>query len=151
MKSTVSAKFPLLITVAHQSPARTTIENPMIEIHGKQFLICGDNVHTIGECVMGSTRVNFRLPEDLIEKADVAAEVSKKNRTEIVKEALQEYLADIEDDEAFKEAVVELYLDDQIGFDVLKEFIGRQDAESIRASKTILDQGEDLADDLAEL
>ena len=100
---------------------------------------------------MGRTRVNFRLPEDLIMKADVAAEVSTKNRTQIVKEALQEYLEDIEDDETFQEAVVELYLDDQIGFEVLKEFIGIQDAESVRASKAILEQGEDLADDLAEL
>jgi len=100
---------------------------------------------------MGNTRVNFRLPENLIEKADVAAEINKKNRTEIIKEALQSYLEDIEDDEKFKQAVVELYLDDQIGFDVLKEFIGRQDAESIKASKTILDRGEELADDLAEL
>lgn len=100
---------------------------------------------------MGSTRVNFRLPEELIQKADVAAEVSKKNRTEIVKEALQEYLTDVEDDETFKEAVVELYLNDQIGFDILKEFIGRQDAASIRTSKQILDQGEALADELAEL
>lgn len=100
---------------------------------------------------MGTKRVNFRLPEDLVEKADVAAEVSKKNRTQIVTEALEEYMAAIEDDETFKEAVVELYLDDNIGFDVLTEFIGRQDAESIRASKTILEQGDDLADDLADL
>ncbi|MBY6294122.1 ribbon-helix-helix protein, CopG family [Nanohaloarchaea archaeon H01] len=100
---------------------------------------------------MDSTRVNFRLPEELIEKADVAAEVNKKNRTEIVKEALQQYLNKVENDKNFKEAVVELYLDDQIGFEVLKEFVKRQDAESVRASKTILDQGEDLADDLAEL
>lgn len=100
---------------------------------------------------MGSTRVNFRLPDTLLEKADVAAEVTHKNRTDIVTEALREYLADVEDDEAFKEAVVELYLDDQIGFNVLKEFIGRQDAEAVRASKAILDQGEGLADDLAEL
>jgi metal-responsive CopG/Arc/MetJ family transcriptional regulator len=100
---------------------------------------------------MGTTRVNFRLPESLIEKADVAAEVNEKNRTEIVTEALQEYLNEAEDDEKFKEAVVELYLDDQIGFEVLKQFIGRQDAESVRASKTILEQGEDLADELAEL
>lgn len=99
---------------------------------------------------MGSTRVNFRLPEDLIEKADVAAEVGKKNRTEIVKEALQDYLNHIENDERFKESVVELYLDGQIGFDVLNEFLGRQDAESVRTSKTVLDQGEDLADELAE-
>lgn len=100
---------------------------------------------------MGNTRVNFRLPEDLIEKADVAAEVNRKNRTEIVKEALQRYLDDIEDDETFREAVVELYLDDQIEFEVLEEFIGRQDAESVRASKTILDKGDDLADELAKL
>lgn len=100
---------------------------------------------------MGSTRVNFRLPDDLIQKADVAATVSKKNRTDIVKEALQDYLATVEADETFKEAVVELYLDDQIDFEVLTEFIGRQDAASVRASKTILDQGEEVAEDLADL
>ncbi|WP_254862120.1 ribbon-helix-helix domain-containing protein [Halovivax gelatinilyticus] len=100
---------------------------------------------------MSTTRVNFRLPEQLVEKADIAAEVTHKNRTEIVKDALQEYLDAVEDDETFKEAVVELYLDDQIGFETLKEFTGRQDAESVRASKTVLDQGDDLADELADL
>lgn len=100
---------------------------------------------------MGNTRVNFRLPDDLVEKADVAAAVNRKNRTEIVKEALRDYLEEIENDETFKEAVVELYLDGQIGFDVLVEFIGRQDAESVRASKALLDQGEDVAEDLANL
>ncbi|WP_336343340.1 CopG family transcriptional regulator [Halalkalicoccus ordinarius] len=99
---------------------------------------------------MGTSKVNFRLPTRLIEKADVAAKITHKNLTELVTEALREYLAEIED-EAFQEAVVELYLDDQIGFEVLKEFIGRQDAESVRASKTLLDHGGELADDLAEL
>ena len=100
---------------------------------------------------MSNTRVNFRLPEDLVDKADVAAEVNQKNRTEIVREALQDYLEEVENDERFEEAVVELYLDDQIGFELLKEFIGRQDAESVRASKTILDRGDKLADELADL
>lgn len=100
---------------------------------------------------MGTTRVNFRLPEDLVAKADIAAEVTHKNRTEIVTEALRDYLGEIEDDETFKEAVVELYLDDRIGFGVLKEFVGTQDAESIKASKALLDQGDNLAEDLAEL
>jgi metal-responsive CopG/Arc/MetJ family transcriptional regulator len=45
-----------------------------------------------------STKVNFRLPEELVEKADVAAEISRKNRTEIVKEALQEYLKQVENE-----------------------------------------------------
>ncbi|WP_440766960.1 CopG family ribbon-helix-helix protein [Natronorubrum sp. DTA7] len=100
---------------------------------------------------MGTTRVNFRLPDELLEKADVAAEVTHKNRTEILKDALNEYLEEVEDDEKFKESVVELYLDDRITFETLKEFVGRQDAESVRASKTILDQGDEIADELADL
>jgi metal-responsive CopG/Arc/MetJ family transcriptional regulator len=96
-------------------------------------------------------KVNFRLPDELIEKADVAAEISHTNRTEIIKQALQEYLQEVENEEEFQKAVIELYLDEEISFDVLKEFIGRQDAESVRASKNILNQGEELADELAEL
>jgi metal-responsive CopG/Arc/MetJ family transcriptional regulator len=98
-----------------------------------------------------SRKVNFRLPDELVEKADVAAKISRKNRTEIVKEALQTYLEEVENEEEFKEAVVELYLDDEITFDTLKRFVGRQDAESVRASKTLLEQSGELADDLAEL
>lgn len=100
---------------------------------------------------METTKVNFRLPDNLIEKADVAAEVTHKNRTEIIKEALQEYLQSVEDDEQFKQAVIDLYLDDQIGFDVLQEFIGRQDAEAVRSSRIILEQGDEFADELADL
>jgi len=99
---------------------------------------------------MGTTRVNFRLPDDLVDKADVAAEITHKDRTEVVVEALRDYLAAVEDDEAFKEAVVELYLDDRIGFETLTEFVGRQNAESVRSSKALLDRGDDLADELAD-
>lgn len=100
---------------------------------------------------MGTTRVNFRLPDDLVEKADAAAEVTHKNRTEIIKEALQEYLDEVEDDESFRESAVDLYLGDQIEFETLKAFIGRQDAESVRASKQLLDEGDAIADELADL
>ena len=96
-------------------------------------------------------KVNLRLPDELVKGADVAAKVSHKNRTEIIKEALQEYLDEVEDDEKFREAVTELYLEDEIEFRTLKQFIGRQDAESVRASKAALEQGKTLADDLAEL
>lgn len=100
---------------------------------------------------MGTKRVNFRIPEDLVEKADVAARVTHRNRTEIVTDALREYLDEIEDEDAFREDIVELYLDDEIGFEVLKEFVGRQDAEAVRSSKAILEEGEDLADEMADL
>lgn len=98
-----------------------------------------------------SERVNFRLPERLVDRADIAAKVSHKNRTEIVKDALQAYLQEVEDQKEFKEDVVELYLDEEIEFETLKQFIGRQDAESVKASKNLLDQGEELADDIARL
>lgn len=99
---------------------------------------------------MGTRRVNFRLPEALVEQADVAAAVTHKDRTEVVVEALRAYLADVEDDERFREGVIELYLDDEIGFEALAAFVGRQDAESVRASKALLDDGEDVAAELAD-
>lgn len=49
----------------------------------------------------------------------------------------------------FRELVVELHLDGSIDFATLEELVGRQDAEAIRASKRILDQGEELAAELA--
>lgn len=100
---------------------------------------------------MGTTRVNFRLPEELVERADVAADLTHRNRTELVVAALRDYLADVEDDERFREGVVELYLDDEIGFDALAEVIGRRDAEAVRASRDVLERGEELADELADL
>lgn len=100
---------------------------------------------------MGTKRVNLRLPEELITHADIAAEVSHKNRTDVLIEALRQYLEEREADDRFKEAVVELYLEDEIDFEALKTVIGRQDAEAVRASKATLDRGEQLADDLADL
>lgn len=100
---------------------------------------------------MSTRRVNFRLPEELITQADIAAEVTHKNRTEVLIEALQQYLEEKESEESFREAVIELYLDDQIDFEDLVDVIGRQDAEAVRSSKNILDRGEELAEELADL
>lgn len=98
----------------------------------------------------GTKRVNFRLPSELVEKADVAAEVTHRNRTEVVRDALREYLETVEDEEGFREAVVELYLEGNVGFETLKEFVGRQDAEAVRSSKALLDEGRAVAEELAE-
>ncbi|SHH68240.1 ribbon-helix-helix protein, CopG family [Halobaculum gomorrense] len=100
---------------------------------------------------MSTKRVNFRLPEELVTQADIAAEVTHKNRTEILIEALREYLAELEAEEEFKETVVEFYLEDHIEFDALVSIIGRQDAESIQASKEVLNHGDELAEKLTDL
>ena len=77
----------------------------------------------------------------------MTAEITHKNRTEVVIEALRQYLAD----EEFREAVVDLFLGDEIDYETLVDVIGRQDAEAVRASKDVLDRGEELADELAAL
>lgn len=100
---------------------------------------------------MGTTKVNFRLPEEIITRADVAAELTHRNRTEVVTAALRAYLTQIEGEEGFNEDVVELYLADEIEFETLETLIGRQDAEAVRASKELLDEGEAMATALAEL
>jgi metal-responsive CopG/Arc/MetJ family transcriptional regulator len=97
-----------------------------------------------------TSRVNFRLPEELVTKADVAARVTHRNRTEVVREALQSYLDEVEDSDEYREAVVELYLDDEVDYDLLTAVIGRRDAEAVRASKELLDGGEELASELAD-
>ncbi|WP_129113583.1 CopG family transcriptional regulator [Halegenticoccus tardaugens] len=100
---------------------------------------------------MSTKRINFRLPEELLTHADIAAEVTHKNRTEVLIEALRQYLEEKGSEESFREAVVDLYLSDQIEFKALTDIIGRQDAEAVRASKQVLDRGEELADKLADL
>lgn len=100
---------------------------------------------------MSTKRVNFRIPEELITQADIAAEVTHKNRTEVLIEALRQYLEEKESEESFREAVVELYLAEEIEYSALADVVGRQDAEAVRSSKQVLDRGEELATELADL
>lgn len=99
---------------------------------------------------MPTTRVNFRLSEALVERADVAAAVTDRTRTGVVADALEAHLASLEADDAFEAALVERYLDGDVEFEALRRVLGRQDAEAVRASAALLDDGEGIADALAE-
>jgi len=100
---------------------------------------------------MGDKPVTVRLPAELIEKVDVAAAVEGGDRTAIVTEALQEYLADLANDDDFRGRVLDLYLDGEVSADMLETIVGRPDAESIQASEALLDDGVERSDDLAGL
>lgn len=99
---------------------------------------------------MSNTPVDNRLPEALLARVDVAAAVTDSTRTEVVIEALGQYLETKTSDEQFQEAVVDLFLAGEIEYNGLVEVIGRQDAEAVRASKEMIDAGEELADGLSE-
>ncbi len=98
---------------------------------------------------MQTKQIHLNIPEKLVEKTDVAAEVLFKNRTDIVKEALYQYLSELEVQDELKEKAVEKYLEGEIEFGALEAFIGKREAESVRASKEIYDQGEELAEEMA--
>lgn len=101
--------------------------------------------------VLGTKRINVRLPEELVREADGTAKVKHKNRTELIKEALADYLQKSERGEEFKEKAVDLYLDGEISYEVLEALIGRRDAESVKASKDILERGDEIAEEMADL
>jgi len=93
--------------------------------------------------------ITLSLPEELIEKADILAKLEYKNRTEIIKSALKEYVRRIENIEKLKERATELYLADKLEYNELVIIIGRQNADSVKASKRILDRGNKIAKDIA--
>lgn len=99
---------------------------------------------------MPTTRVNFRLPEALVERADLAAVVTTKTRTAIVTEALEAHLDSLAADDDFEEALVEQYLEGEVGFEALRRVLGRRDAEAVRSSAALLEEGEEIAARLAE-
>nr|AAU82841.1 hypothetical protein GZ1D1_28 [uncultured archaeon GZfos1D1]QNO48789.1 hypothetical protein BEOMFINI_00028 [Methanosarcinales archaeon ANME-2c ERB4] len=43
----------------------------------------------------GLTRIDLRLPDELVEKTDILAKLEYKNRTDAIKSALTEYLGGI--------------------------------------------------------
>lgn len=92
---------------------------------------------------MSKTKISLRISKDLIQRADVAAKITEKSRGEIVAEALQDHLAELEDDEEFKEDVFDRYLDGQISLETLNRFLDSEASESLRVSKTLLDRRQD--------
>ncbi len=95
---------------------------------------------------MSRMEISVRIPKGLVRKANTAAEVMDKSRGEIVTEALQEHLADLEEEETLKEDVFDRYLDGELSLETLNRFLDRDATESDRVSKALLDQERDLDD-----
>ena len=95
---------------------------------------------------MSKMKVSVRIPKDLVRKANTAAKVIDKSRGEVVTEALREHLADLEEEDTLKEDVFDQYLDGQISLETLDQFLDRDNTESDRVSKTLLDQGQESGD-----
>jgi hypothetical protein len=86
-------------------------------------------------------RVHFQSPEYLVERLDAIADLFDKDRTDVLVEAMREYIEDTADSETFQELVATKYYDDQLDFETAKQLVGAETAQRLRLLRS------DLADE----
>lgn len=85
-------------------------------------------------------RVQFRAPEGLIARADALATVLETDRTDILTEALREYLREASHDDDLKQQIADAYYDDEITVQQLVELVGHEEASNFRVLKDQLSE-----------
>ncbi|WP_123622683.1 hypothetical protein [Halorubrum sp. CSM-61] len=80
-------------------------------------------------------RVHFQSPEYLVDRLDAIAELFDTDRTDLLVEAIREYIEETADSETFQELVATKYYDDQIEFETVKQLVGAETAQRFRLLK----------------
>jgi len=80
-------------------------------------------------------RVHFQSPEYLVDRLDAIADLFDKDRTDLLVEAIREYIEDTADSETFQELVATKYYEDQLGFETVKQLVGAETAQRLRLLK----------------
>lgn len=95
-----------------------------------------------------STRVHFRAPERLVEQADALAVAEDKNRTDVLVDALREYLAEASNEERIQQAIADAYYEDRLTYEQVAAIVGTETAQSFRVLKQQLTD-DSITEDLA--
>jgi len=106
------------------------------------MILCAELAHEIEMSASDDPRrVHFQSPEYLVDRLDAIADLFDKDRTDVLVEAMREYIEDTADSETFQELVATKYYDDQLDFDTAKQLVGAETAQRLRLLKS------DLADE----
>ena len=84
-------------------------------------------------------RVHFHSPEHLIERVDAIATLFHKDRTDVLNEALREYVDETANDDSFQDIVANEYYEDRLNFETVKQLVGTDTAQRFRLLKRDLD------------
>ena len=107
--------------------------------------LCVDRAHSMSASD-DPRRVHFQSPEYLVDRLDAIAELFDKDRTDLLVEAIREYIEETADSETFQELVATKYYDDQLEFETVKQLVGAETAQRLRLLKADLeDEPLDLA------
>ena len=91
-------------------------------------------------------RVHFQSPEYLVDRLDAIADLFDKDRTDLLVEAIREYIEDTADSETFQELVATKYYDGHLEFETVKQLVNAETAQRLRLLKADLeDKPLDLA------
>lgn len=92
-------------------------------------------------------RVHFQSPEYLVERLDAIADLFDKDRTDLLVEAIREYIQDTAENETFQELVATKYYEDRIEFETVKQLVGAETAQRLQLLKSDLgDEPFDIAE-----
>jgi hypothetical protein len=84
-------------------------------------------------------RVHFHSPEHLIERVDAIATLFQKDRTDVLNEALREYVDETANDDSFRSIVANEHYEDRLDFETVKQLVGAAVAQRFRLLKRDLD------------
>lgn len=87
----------------------------------------------------GSRRVHFNSPAELVERLDSLAELFDTDRTDLLIEAIREYVQETAETEEFQRLVAERYYDDRLAFEEVRRLVGAETAQRFRLLKADLD------------
>jgi hypothetical protein len=86
------------------------------------------------------TKVDFKAPCSLVERADLIAEVLDISRTQLLVDALQERLTDITDDEEFGRQLKDAFYDGRVDFEPVETILGTEEAMRLKLLRESLDR-----------
>jgi len=107
--------------------------------------LCVELAHRMGASD-DPRRVHFQSPEYLVDRLDAIADLFDKDRTDLLVEAIREYIEDTADSETFQELVATKYYDGHLEFETVKQLVDAETAQRLRLLKADLqDEPLDLA------
>jgi len=88
-------------------------------------------------------RVHFQSPEYLVDRLDAIADLFGTDRTDLLVEAIREYVEETAENETFQQRVATKYYEGELEFETVKQLVGAESAQRLRLLKADLD-GEPL-------
>jgi len=84
-------------------------------------------------------RVHFQSPEYLVERLDAIADLMGTDRTDLLVEAMREYIDEQADSDSFQQRVATAFYEDELDFETVKQLVGAEQAQRLRLLKADLE------------